>query len=46
MLRSRRAGQSERLGHTTVSITLDTYSHSVPAMQADATERAAAVVFG
>ncbi len=25
---------SERLGHATVSITLDTYSHAIPAMQA------------
>ena len=24
---------SERLGHATVSITLDTYSHAIPAMQ-------------
>jgi len=37
---------SERLGHSTVSITLDTYSHSIPAMQADAAEKAAAMVFG
>ncbi|MCH8993430.1 MAG: site-specific integrase [Chloroflexi bacterium] len=37
---------SERLGHATVSITLDTYSHAVPSLQEDAAERAAAVVFG
>ena len=24
---------SERLGHATVSITLDTYSHAIPALQ-------------
>jgi integrase len=36
---------SERLGHANVSITLDTYSHSIPAMQADAAERIAALVF-
>lgn len=37
---------SERLGHATVSITLDTYSHAIPAMQEDAAARVAAVVFG
>jgi hypothetical protein len=26
---------SERLGHATVSITLDTYSHAIPALQED-----------
>ncbi len=29
---------SERLGHATVSITLDTYSHAIPAMQEEAPE--------
>ena len=33
---------SERLGHATVSITLDTYSHATPAMQ----EQAAALIAG
>ena len=33
---------SERLGHATVSITLDTYSHAIPAMQ----EEAAALIVG
>jgi integrase len=33
---------SERLGHATVSITLDTYSHAVPALQ----QEAAALVVG
>jgi len=33
---------SERLGHATVSITLDTYSHAMPAMQ----EEAAALIAG
>jgi integrase len=33
---------SERLGHATVSITLDTYSHAIPAMQ----EQAAALIAG
>jgi integrase len=32
---------SERLGHSTVSITLDTYSHVLPALQAAAAERLA-----
>ena len=30
---------SERLGHATVSITLDTYSHAIPAMQEEAAGR-------
>lgn len=30
---------SERLGHSSVSITLDVYSHVLPTMQADATEK-------
>jgi len=29
---------SERLGHASVSITLDTYSHVSPSLQADAAE--------
>jgi integrase len=33
---------SERLGHARVSITLDTYSHAIPAMQ----EAAAALIAG
>ena len=37
---------SERLGHSTVSITLDTYSHAIPAMQEEAAAKVAAVVFG
>lgn len=37
---------SERLGHTTVSMTLDTYSHVIPAMQEDAAARVAALMFG
>jgi integrase len=36
---------SERLGHATVSITLDTYSHAIPAMQEEAAERIAGLVF-
>lgn len=37
---------SERLGHSTVSMTLDVYSHAVPAMEEQAAARVAAVVFG
>jgi integrase len=29
---------SERLGHATVSVTLDTYSHAIPAMQEEVAE--------
>jgi integrase len=32
---------SERLGHATVGITLDTYSHVLPGLQAAAAERLA-----
>lgn len=37
---------SERLGHSSVAITLDTYSHVVPAMEEEAAAKVAAVVFG
>ena len=30
---------SERLGHSTIGVTLDLYSHVMPGMQADAAER-------
>jgi hypothetical protein len=33
------------LGHTTVSITLDTYSHTIPAMQEEAAVLIAGLVF-
>jgi integrase len=36
---------SDRLGHANVSITLDVYSHAVPAMEAAAAEAIAALVF-
>ena len=36
---------SERLGHATVSITLDTYSHAIPAMQEAAAAKIAELVF-
>ena len=35
---------SERLGHATVSITLDTYSHAIPAMQEEAAVKIAELV--
>jgi integrase len=35
---------SERLGHATVSITLDTYSHAIPALQEEAAARIAELV--
>ena len=35
---------SERLGHATVGITLDTYSHVLPDLQAEAAERLAATL--
>ena len=37
---------SEVLGHASISITLDIYSHAIPAMQESAAERVAALVFG
>jgi integrase len=48
--RHRRAGVhpkvvSERLGHATVSITLDTHSHAIPAMQEEAAALIAGLVF-
>ena len=36
---------SERLGHASIGITLDTYSHAIPAMQEEAAERIAALIF-
>lgn len=35
---------SERLGHSTITITLDTYSHVLPSMQREAAEAIAALV--
>jgi integrase len=37
---------SEALGHANISITLDCYSHVIPAMQAEAAERVAGLIFG
>lgn len=36
---------SERLGHASIGITLDTYSHVLPSMQAEAAE-AVDAIFG
>jgi integrase len=36
---------SERLGHANISITLDTYSHLIPTMQAEAAQKVANLVF-
>ena len=36
---------SERLGHATIAITLDTYSHAIPAMQEEAAALIATLVF-
>jgi integrase len=35
---------SERLGHSSISITLDVYSHALPSMQREAAEAVAALV--
>jgi integrase len=37
---------SERLGHASISITLDTYSHVLPSMQKDAANAIGAALFG
>jgi integrase len=37
---------SERLGHANVSITLDTYSHVLPALQEDAANKVAGLILG
>jgi integrase len=33
----------QRLGHSSINVTLDTYSHIVPGMDRDAAERVAAL---
>jgi len=38
-------GQTPHLGHATVSVTLDTYSHALPAMQEEAAALIAGLVF-
>lgn len=37
---------SERLGHASIVLTLDTYSHVLPTMQKDATEKMEKLLFG
>jgi len=37
---------SERLGHSKVALTLDVYSHAIPAMEEEAALRIAALVTG
>ena len=37
---------SERLGHSTITLTLDTYSHVVPGLDADAAARLERVMQG
>ncbi len=37
---------SERLGHASVGITLDLYSHATAPMMSDAAERVAGLIFG
>ena len=36
----------ERLGHSDISITLQTYSHVLPGMQEEAAEQVASLLFG
>lgn len=37
---------SERLGHSSISVTADIYSHVLPGMQTDAAEKVASLIFG
>ena len=37
---------AERLGHSTIAVTLNTYSHVTAGMQTDAAERVAGLIFG
>jgi integrase len=37
---------SDRLGHSTVALTMDVYSHAIPAMEEEAAVRIAALVTG
>ena len=37
---------SDRLGHSTIAITLDTYSHVLPALDEEAADRVAALIVG
>ena len=37
---------SRRLGHSRIAMTLDTYTHAVPALQREEAERVAMLIFG
>jgi hypothetical protein len=37
---------SDRLGHSTIAITIDTYSHVAPGLDEDAANTVAASIFG
>ena len=37
---------SERLGHSTIALTLDIYSHALPTLQQEAAEKVARLIFG
>jgi integrase len=37
---------SDRLGHSTIAITIDTYSHAIPSLDADAAATVAGQLFG
>jgi integrase len=37
---------SERLGHASIAVTLDTYSHVLPNMQEEAAEQVARLILG
>lgn len=37
---------SERLGHSNVGITIDTYQHSIPAIEEAAASQIASLIFG
>jgi integrase len=41
-----RSKVQERLGHATISITLDIYSHVTTGLHSDAAEQVAGLVFG
>ncbi len=37
---------SDRLGHATIAVTIDTYSHVAPGLDAEAADTVADVIFG
>jgi integrase len=36
----------ERLGHSSIAVTMDIYSHVLPAMESDAADRVASLILG